>query len=401
MVVRPLDSAFTPFKLGALNLRNRFIKTATYEGMSHNGVPSDELIAFHRRIAEGGVAMTTVAYGAVNRDGLTNENQIVIDNDAVPFLERLAVTVHRAGAAVSMQLTHCGYFTRSTRYISRRPPAPTVVLNKYGLLRGRGLSRAMTSGEIGRTVDDFVRAAGIVKKAGFDAIEIHMGHGYLLSQFLSPAINKRTDDFGGSLTNRMRFPLLVLRSVKEELGNDFPVICKINMSDGFRNGLTPDESMEFAAALQASGANALVLSGGYTSRTPFYLMRGDIPLKEMVVAERNLLQKITMALFGSAIIRKYSFGENFFLDMASEFREKLKMPLIYVGGVTSSSGIVRVMDEGFDLIAIGRALIHDPDFIWRVKDNESHISDCNHCNVCVAEMDRGGVACPLDVRFKI
>jgi 2,4-dienoyl-CoA reductase-like NADH-dependent reductase (Old Yellow Enzyme family) len=391
-----IAKTFTPFKLKNLTLNNRFIKTATYEGYCKNGKPTQELTDFHLSFAKGNAAMVTTAYGAVNEDGLTHENQMVIDEDALPYLEELAAEIHQAGSAISMQLTHCGFFTKSTRYKSKKPLAPSRVVNQYGLLRGRGFARAMTERELLQTRRDFVRAAVIVKQAGFDAIEVHMGHGYLLSQFLTPTINRRKDHYGGSLENRMRFPLEVVGDIINVVGDDYPVLCKVNLNDDFRGGLTLDESILVAKKLEEAGVSALVLSGGYTSKTPFYLMRGDVPLWNMVKAENNFLQKLVMAIFGRMIIRKYVFEENFFLPLAKKVRAELTMPLVYVGGVCSSRGIDEVMREGFDLISIGRALIHDPDFLEKVRSDHNHISPCNHCNICVAEMEKSGVQCVLE-----
>jgi 2,4-dienoyl-CoA reductase-like NADH-dependent reductase (Old Yellow Enzyme family) len=275
------------------------------------------------------------------------------------------------------------------------PLAPSRVINNYGLLRGRGFARAMKERDLLKTRRDFVRAAVIVKQAGFDAIEVHMGHGYLLSQFLTPAINKRKDRYGGTLENRMRFPLEVVTDIINAVGSDYPVICKINLNDDFKGGLTPEESIFVAKELEKAGVAALALSGGYTSKTPFYLMRGDIPLWNMVKAENNFLQKLVMAVFGRMIIRKYEFRENFFLPLAKKVRAQLKLPLVYVGGVCSSKGLIEIMEEGFDLIAIGRALIHDPDFIKQMENDNEYISPCNHCNICVAEMEKSGVRCVL------
>jgi len=396
MTTPDLSKAFTPFQLKGLTLKNRFIKTATYEGYCKDGAPTPELTDFHVSFAKGDVAMVTTAYGAVNEDGLTHENQMVIDEGALPYLQELANEVHKAGGLISLQLTHCGFFTKSTRYQSKCPLAPSRVVNKYGLLRGRGVSRAMTERDLLQTRKDFVRAAVLVKQAGFDAIELHLGHGYLLSQFLSPAINKRKDQYGGSLENRLRFPLEILTDIINTLGIDFPVLCKMNLSDDFKDGLMIDDSIVVAKELEKAGAAALILSGGYTSRTPFYLMRGDVPLWSMVKAESNFLQKVVMALFGRVIIHKYEFTENFFLPQAKLVREQVGLPLVYVGGVVSAKGIAEIMKEGFDLIAIGRALIHDPDFIKKVKDDSEHISPCNQCNICVAEMEKSGVICVIE-----
>ncbi len=253
----------------------------------------------------------------------------------------------------------------------------------------------MSEEEIIQTAEDFARSAMMARTAGFDAVEIHMGHGYLISQFLSPGINTRQDHFGGALKNRLRFPLLVLEKVRDSVGQDFPILCKLNLEDGFSGGLTIQESKEVARALENGGADALVLSGGYTSKTPFYLMRGEIPLKQMIMAEKNILQKIGMAVFGRIIIKKYPFEENFFLPLALKVRETVNLPIIYLGGVLSGEGIFHILNKGFDLIALGRALIHDPDFIKKLESDPDHISGCNQCNQCVAEMDRSGVKCVI------
>ncbi len=387
--------AFSSIKLRGLELKNRFIKTATYEGMSKNGVPDERLFKFHAEMTAHDVALTTVAYGAVNEDGLTNEDQMVIDDSAMPYLKQLSDAVHEKGGKISIQLTHCGYFTRSTRYQSRKPLGPSRTLNKYGIMKRRPYSRAMTKEEIQLTVKDFANAAMISKQSGFDAIEVHLGHGYLLSQFLSPAINKRDDAYGGSLQNRARFALEVVDAVRLVVGEDVPVLCKLNLEDGFKNGFSLTDCIDTVKMLEGHGVDAVILSGGFTSLTPFYLMRGEIPLKEMVESEPNYLQKAALRFFGRAIIRKYEFSGNFFLPLTKQLRKRTDMPLVYVGGVISAEGIQEVMDAGFDMIAIGRALIAEPDFIQKVKNDADHKSPCDQCNICVGYMEKTGVRCVL------
>lgn len=387
--------AFSPVKLRKLELKNRFIKSATFEGMSREGVPEHRLYEYHASMAKNDVALTTVAYGAVNEDGLTHEDQMVIDGSAMPYLERLASGVHEHGGKISIQLTHCGYFTRSTRYKSRRPLGPSRTLNKYGIMKGRLFAKAMDMEDIRQTIEDFATAAKISVKAGFDAVEVHMGHGYLLSQFLSPAVNKRKDRYGGSLENRMRFPLQVLDAVRLEVGDDFPILVKINLSDDFRNGFMLTECIKSVQMMHAQGVDAVILSGGSTSKTPFYLMRGEVPLKEMVESEKNFLQKVALRFFGRTIIKKYAFTENFFLDQAIRVRKSTRMPLVYVGGVVSAEGIQQIMDAGFDMIALARALIAEPDFLKKVREDHTHRSPCDQCNICVGYLDKKGIDCVL------
>lgn len=389
------EKAYTPIRIRGLELRNRFIKSATYEGMTDEGHPTPQLIEHHRRLAHGGIGMTTVAYGAVSPEGRTNRQQLLIDGSGAVHLHTLADAVHAEGGRCMLQLTHCGYFTKNQDLRFKRSLGPSARINLYGILGGIILSRSMTQDEMHGLAKNFADSATFGKKEGFDAVELHMGHGYLLSQFLSPRINRRTDGYGGSVTNRLRFPLEVLEAVRQAVGEDYPVFCKINLEDSFRGGLTIRDSVEVAKALEKAGVDALVLSGGFTSLTPFYLMRGKVPLWEMAKAEKDMAQKLAMVMFGRIIMRRYAFEENFFLPLAQKIREAVSMPLVYLGGVCSREGIERAMDAGFDMMALARAVIHDPDFLLKVRDGIVKTSECNHCNICVAEMDRGGVKCVI------
>ncbi len=386
---------FGPARLGGIELRNRIIKTATYEGMCPAGLPSDDLIRHHRDLAAGGVGMTTVAYCAVSPNGRTFEDQMYMRQEIVPKLRELVAEVHANGAAVSIQLGHCGYFSRNTMLPGRRSLGPSFMLNEYGLMAGIPFARAMTEADIARVIDEFGESAAMAQRAGFDAIELHLGHGYLLSQFLSPAINRRRDAWGGNLDNRIRLPLAVVRRTRERVGPGFPILAKINLRDGFRGGLEIEESVEIARRLEAAGIDAIVMSGGFTSRSPFYLFRGGRPLKEMIEVERNPLQKLSLRLFGSRIIKEYPFKEMFFLDDARMVRRAVNTPLVLLGGLVSLDNLETAMREGFDFVAMGRALIADPDLVRRMQAGETARSRCISCNKCVAEMDRHGVRCVL------
>ncbi|HTO52845.1 MAG TPA: NADH:flavin oxidoreductase [Myxococcota bacterium] len=388
--------AFAPARLGSLVLRNRVIKTATYEGMTPGGLPSDALVEHHRALAAGGVGLTTVAYCAVAPDGRTFAEQLTMRRDTVGPLRRVTDAVHAAGGAASIQLGHCGWFTKNRELSSWLPRGPSRVVNQYGIAAGKPFGLAMRPSDIARTVDEFGAAAGLAREAGFDAIELHLGHGYLLSQFLSPATNRRRDAWGGSLENRARLSLAVLARVREVAGPEFPVLCKTNLRDGFRGGLELADSVALARLLESGGASALVLSGGFTSRSPFYLFRGRRPLAEMIAVEKSRLQKLALRWFGERVIREYPFEEMFFLAEARAVRAAVRMPLVLLGGIVSRANIERAMAEGFDFVALGRALIADPELVRRMASDPAARSRCTHCNVCVAEMDAGGVRCVLD-----
>lgn len=392
-----LTKALTPTKLAGLSLRNRVIKTATFEGMCPAGVPTQDLIDHHTAIAAGGAALTTVAYCGVSPDSRTFGDQMYMHQGIFDGLQKLASSVHDQGGAVSGQLSHCGFFSRNKPRDSRRPLGPSPVLNQYGLFSGIPFGGAMGIKDMDKVVKEYADAARFLKRVGFDALEIHMGHGYLLSQFISPATNKRTDDYGGSLHNRMRLPLRILESVRQAVGDDFPLLAKLNLRDGFRGGLEINESVECAKLLEAAGLNAIVMSGGFTSRTPMYLFRGQSPLQQMIPLEPNPLLRTAMKWFGGRLFRNYPFEELYFLEQAKQMLDAVSIPLVYLGGVSSAGAIERAMSSGFDFVAMGRALIKDPQMINQLKTEQHYSSDCNHCNGCVASMALpGGIRCVLD-----
>lgn len=389
-------TVFTPGRIGTLELRNRVIKAATYEGMCPGGVPSDALIRHHRDLAVGGVGMTTVAYCAVSPHGRTFEEQMFMREQILPQLTRLTGAVHAAGAAVSLQLGHCGYFSKNKELPGRRSLGPSFRFNEYGVMSGIPFARAMTEDDIATVIEEFGTAAAGAVRAGFDAVELHLGHGYLLSQFISPATNRRRDRWGGSLDNRMRLPLAIVERVRAVVGPGFPILAKTNLRDGFPGGLELPESIGVAQRLEGVGVDAIELSGGFTSKTPFYLFRGPRPLKEMIAVEKSWSQKLALRLFGSYIIKEYPFHELFFLEEARKIRQAVHTPLVLLGGILSLDNLERAMREGFDFVAMGRALIADPDLIARMQRGETTRSRCTSCNKCVAEMDRHGVRCVLD-----
>jgi len=385
---------FTPRRLAGLTLRNRVIKAATYEGMCPGGMPSAALVRHHRDLAAGGVAMTTVAYCAVSPGGRTFPDQMLMREEIVPALRHLTDAVHAEGAAASIQLGHCGFFSKN-RERGCRPLGPSFTLNTYGLSAGIPFGHAMTEHDIERVIEDFGEAAAYAAAAGFDAVELHLGHGYLLSQFISPATNRRRDRWGGDLDGRMRLPLAVLRRVQERAGTECAVLAKTNLADGFRGGLELGEAIGVAERLEAAGVDAIVLSGGFTSRAPFYLFRGPAPLRSMIEVEKSRLARLVLRLVGPSFIRSYPFEEMFFLSQAREVRRAVRVPLVLLGGILSLANMERAMDEGFDFVALGRALIADPDLVLRMQRGEVARSRCISCNECVAEMDRNGVRCVL------
>ncbi len=390
------DALFSPLRLGPLTLRNRVIKTATYEGMTPGGVPSPSLTRHHAELARGGVAMTTLAYAAVSLEGRTFDDQLWLRADVVPALRALTDAVHREGAAASIQLAHAGAFTKSIA-LGRGPAiSASAGVNAYGIAAGRPLARAMDAGDRERVACEMVAAAQHARDAGFDAVELHLGHGYLLSQWLSPATNRRRDEHGGALENRLRFPLEIARRVRDAVASEVAVIAKTNLDDGFPGGLGIDDAIGIARALEAAGLDALVLSGGFVSRSAMYLLRGGRPLAEMIDVEKSALQRVALRVLGPLLVPAVPYEPLYFLPLARRVREAVRMPLCLLGGVTEREHADEALAAGFDLVAMGRALLHDPSRVARWASGVSEPSGCTHCNRCITEMDRpGGVLCSL------
>jgi 2,4-dienoyl-CoA reductase-like NADH-dependent reductase (Old Yellow Enzyme family) len=382
---------FAPARLGDLVLRNRVARTAAFEGLSPGGAPSAALIEHHRAMAAGGVGLTTVAYCSVSPDGRAYPTQLLMREEIVPGLRRLTDAVHAEGAAAALQLGHCGDFA-NPRASGGRPLGPSRRFVTYVL----SWSRAMTADDIARVSADFARAARLAREAGFDAVELHFGHGYLHSQFLSPAINRRRDGWGGALPGRMRFPLETLRAVRAAVGPGFAVLCKLNTEDGFRGGLGIDEAAKFARALEREGATALVPSGGFVSRNPLYMLRGDVPVREMAAVQPGWPARVGLRFFGRLFVPHTEYSDLFFLAGARRIREAVAIPVIYVGGVRTRAQIESLVNEGFGLVALGRPLIAEPDLPARMARGEAQRSICEPCNLCLPEMDRGGVRCPRE-----
>lgn len=387
---------FAPGRLGPLTLRNRFIKAATYEGMSPGGLPSAALVQLHRRLAEGGVAMTTVAYAAVDRDGRTFPDQLCLTEAAVEPLRALTRAVHEAGAKAAIQLGHCGGFSKLRPAEGGWPRGPSLTWNAYGAASGLPVARTMRVGEIEAIPGQFARAAALAEEAGFDAVELHLGHGYLLSQFLSPASNRRRDAWGGGLAGRMRLPLAVVAAVRERVGGRLAITAKINVEDGFGGGMPEGEVLALAEALDAAGIDGLTTSGGSVSRNPLFLLRGARPLRAMVAVEKSRLQKVALRVIGPAVLRAFPFEETFFRAAGRRVLERVRCPVILLGGVVSRSNAIAAMEDGFSFVQLGRALLADPDLVQRFERGAAERTRCTACNQCIAAMDDGGVRCVLD-----
>ena len=375
---------FTPVQIGPITLRNRIIRSAAFENMAYGNAPSQDLYDYHVAVARGGVGMTTLAYASVNRSGLSFDGQLWMREEIVPGLRRITDAVHAQGAKCSIQLGHCGNMTHRAT-CGCMPVGASSGFNLYSPTFVRGLKKA----EIDSLVQDFGHAVDLAREAGFDCVEIHAGHGYLISQFLSPYTNHRHDEYGGSLENRMRLMQRVIRCVLEHAGSDMGVIVKMNMHDGFRGGMQREECLEVARELERLGVHALVLSAGFVSKAPMEVMRGAMPLRTMthyMNPWKFWWLRAMVRLFGRIMVPTVPYREAYFLEDALQFRQAVKMPLIYVGGVTSLHKMEEILGAGFQALQMARALVRDTDFVNKLQSGELTSSPCGHSNYCIGRM---------------
>ena len=380
-----MDTLFTPYQLGPVTLRNRFIRSAAFENMCRNNRPTQMLQDYHVSVARGGVGMTTVAYCAVDQSGVSFDGQLYVREEILPDLQRLTDAVHKEGAKVSIQLGHCG---NMTHYATCHclPVSASCGFNLYSPT----LHRSLRVDEIHAMARKFGEAVSFCRRAGFDCVEIHAGHAYLISQFLAPRTNRRHDEYGGPLENRMRFLNEVLDEVMAQAKDDMAVIVKTNMWDDCRGGVTREEGIRIAQEIARHKVHGIVLSGGTVSASPMTILGGAMPIRTLAHYMPGNMWWLKAALRmggGRMLIPTVPFRELYFMDEAKRFQDAVKdVPLIYVGGVQSGDNCQRIMDEGFPLFQLAHVLIKDPDFVRHVQENPHYNAHCTRSNYCVGRM---------------
>ncbi len=347
------------------------------------GAVTDQLIDYHLAVARGGAGLTTLAYCAVSKGGRVNPNTLVFRDELIGDLSRLTGAVHAEGAAISAQLGHAGLVG------SARSKHPTLAPSARFSAPAMGRVKAATPAQLDDVVRDFERAARVAVAAGFDAVEVHLGHNYLLSSFMSPNLNRRRDEYGGSIENRARFPRRVVEAVRAVVDGRAAVLAKFNMADGVPDGLWLDESLQFARLLEADGhLDALELTGGSSVLNGMYFFRGDVPMKEFAAAQSRLVG-LGLRVFGGRIFPEYPFEEAFFLPYARQFRDALSMPLVLLGGINRLDTIEGALAEGFEYVAMARALLREPDLVNKLAAGRSTAGLCVHCNKCLPTIYSG------------
>jgi len=344
---------FAPVSLGALTLPNRFVRSATWEGMAEaDGSPSAALIELMAALARGGVGLVITGHAFVAAEGRLGVRQLgAHDDHVVPRLACLAEAVQESGAKVALQITHGGLWSGDAPG-AELPLGPSPRSTSAGLV-----GRAMSVSEVKVVPGLFARAARRALRSGFDAVQIHGAHGYLLSSFMSPFFNKRSDDYGGDLERRHRLAVEVIQAVREAVGPNYPVLIKINAAGFLAGGLTEEEALEGAVLLERAGVDAIELSGGTALSGDYRPLRTGVALG----AETEAYYETT----------------------ALKLKQRVRVPVMLVGGIRTLQSAERLVEVGAaDLISLSRPLICEPELVGRWQRGDRRPAVCKSCNRC-------------------
>ena len=331
--------------------------------------------------------MTTVAYCAVDLSGVSFDGQLYVRPEIIPDMKKMTDAIHAEGAKASIQLGHCGNMTHMTT-CHCVPVSADTWFNLYSPTIHRRLKVA----EIKNLVKKFGEAVDWARECGFDCVEIHAGHAYLISQFISPRTNHRHDEYGGSFENRVRFMNEILDEVMAHAGNDMAVVVKTNMWDDCWHGVTIEEGIKVAKEIEKHKVHGIILSGGTVSRSPMTILSGAMPYKTLahyMPMKSFWWLKAALNIPGvhQIMLPTSPFKELYFMDKAKIFQKEItNTPLIYVGGVQSGDNCQQIMDEGFELFQIAHVLIKDPEFVHHVQENPHYHAGCGRSNYCVGRM---------------
>jgi 2,4-dienoyl-CoA reductase-like NADH-dependent reductase (Old Yellow Enzyme family) len=342
---------FTPIKVGEMTVKNRFVRSATNEGLADSvGFVPGSLGEMYRRLAEGEVGMIITGYAYVSPEGKGSPRQGSIADDRYIRNWQAVVSVARQrDVRLIMQIVHAGRQT-TPDIIGTYPMAPSAVADPTTGI----IPRAMNHAQIEHEIRAFGAAARRAREAGFDGIQLHIAHGFLLSEFISPRTNTRYDQWGASTENRRRFVIEVVRQCRIDAGPDYPILAKLNSEDGVAGGLTLAESIAHAKALSEFGVCAIEVSGGTAEAGPF--------------ASRKVVRQS---------------DEGYFLEAAAQIKKNVKVPVIAVGGFRSLSVMAEAVESGkCDMIALSRPLIREPDLVHKFKEGRSEQAECISCDEC-------------------
>ncbi len=388
---------FNETKISGLTVSNRIIRSATHDGLAdENGAPSDKLIAKYEHLAKNGVGCIITGYAAVSRNGVSPYPRMmkIFDDGVIDKYKELTDAVHRHSVPVILQIAHCGRQT-STKAIGVQKVAPSNVLHAFYPDKAKEL----TDGEILGIIDDFVAAAVRAEKAGFDGVQLHGGHGYLLHDFLSPYGNRRNDRWGGSLENRCRIVELIIKGIKEK--TSLPVWIKLSAEDNRKNGMRIETSVEICKRLEAAGCDAIEVSCGTvqdgmnTMRSKLMPMDAVFKYREPCASFPKLLNKIALpaANLINPLIKQPSPLENFNVENAAIIKKAVSIPIIAVGGIHKVSDMEQIIADGkADFISMCRPFICEPDLAKKLANGQSE-AKCIMCNYCGLVIEKEPTRC--------
>ncbi len=361
-----MSKLFETSRINGMTLSNRFIRSATWEGMATpEGAVTPRLIETMKTLAQGGVGLIISSHAFVRPDGQASPFQLgIYKDDLIPGLQEMTNAVHENSSKIVLQLAHAGNF--AMKKLTGQPPL--VASNFEGLASSP--RKEMNVEDILELIRAFGDAARRAQVAGFDGVQIHSAHGYLLSQFLSPALNRRKDEYGGTNQNRARIHLQIYEAIRKVVGQDYPIFIKLNCKDFIENGMSLEESIQVAKWLAEAGLDAIELSGGFITGGKLSPSRSGIDSEEK---------------------------EAYFQEEARAMKKEIRIPLILVGSIRSFAVAVRLIEEGTaDYISMSRPLIREPDLINRWKAGGRHRSECRSDNLCFKPgMDGEGVYCAV------
>jgi 2,4-dienoyl-CoA reductase-like NADH-dependent reductase (Old Yellow Enzyme family) len=373
---------FSPFKIGSLTLSNRIVKSATVENRaSEDGHGTETLLDYYVKYARGGAGLIVTSGAYVEKSGRSLKYLLgIYDDGPIPSFRKITDAVHAEGGKIALQMYHAGRQT-NPKLIRETPVAPSAVADTMTKV----MPRAMTDLEIEATIAAFGQGARRAKEAGFDAVQVMAGHGYLINQFLSMRTNRRHDQWGGSLENRARFLLRILESVRAATGREYPVLVKINSEDQIKGGFTLEESAQVCSWLSEMRVDAIELTGG-TFESALNIARGEIP-EDVILRQFRGLRRLQIKLIIRAMKKKFAFRQAYFLENAKRIKPRVNVPLILVGGMRDPLMMENILEHGHaDLLSMSRPLIREPGLPNRWKAGDKRPADCISCNRCFVEI---------------
>lgn len=372
-----MSKVFEKTTLAGIELNNRLIRSATHERIvDEQGFPTEVLTKKYTALAKGGIGCIITGYFGISQQGKV-ARMVMIDRDAcVEPLSKMVQEVHAYNTPIIAQIAHCGSLT-STKVTGYPMIAPSRT----------GKSKEMTQAQINQTVADFVSAISRVKQAGFDGVQLHCAHGYLLSAFVSPRTNKREDEWGGDTEKRFRIVKKILESARSRIG-DFPILVKMNGTEKSKGGMNISESVKIAKLLEAAGCDAIEVSCGMAS-DGLYTIRGGVPW-QMVIAESSSLSKLprfiqeAVGYVAERIVKSSKPEKLYNVDAAAQIKKAVAIPVIVVGGIDNLPDIERIIGNGLcDYVSMSRPLIIEPNLAQKFAEGRQVKSRCINCNFCL------------------